>query len=178
VTGLPAGTVGVAVLDGYAYTGHLTEVLKTDIRTGDTVRLAGGGPAGSCVDTTTGPAATFGQAQVIGTDQHLIYVSTSCGIRAVNPITGATHHTGAVGLPYGGEASIGGHTLYYIDYTTKLLTYDLQTATTNNYGPVCDMCSVTADDTAAWIINLYQHSLTKLTPTPVTGIPDATSGTF
>ncbi|GAA2535164.1 putative Ig domain-containing protein [Winogradskya humida] len=127
IVSLPGSLSGVAVVGWYAFTASGSTVSKTNIYTGETRTVAGGN--NGCGDASTGAQATFYSASVVGFDGSLIYVfDSSCGLRAVNPVTGSTRTLRAQANQ---RSSIAGEYLYTINSSNTLYQYGLKSGVTN-----------------------------------------------
>ncbi|MFI5496599.1 putative Ig domain-containing protein [Actinoplanes sp. NPDC051859] len=149
----PALHFGVTVLDGYAYTAVDGRITKTDIDTGATVNHAGSTTM-TCLDAPTGQAATFENSQIIGNDGTLIYTAHwRCGVRAVNPSTGATRKI--VNAETNGDSyAIVGPYLYVSNKWGSLIRHDLQTGERRVLNPGGQQIGgkITADDNYVWLL--------------------------
>jgi hypothetical protein len=179
---------GVAVLNGFAYTVVGYKVVKLDIAAGNgaTAQTVAGNDTSACLDAGSGDQArlnTLG-ARVIGTDGSLIYVlDYHCGLRAVNPTTGATR---TISAPVASSSAIAGRYLYTIDIYGKLWRYDLQAGQpTRLFDGLTFNGYLAADNTNLWVLSnsdnkIYRLSLngtaeTKTFPLPAGGITAARS---
>ncbi|WP_436536651.1 putative Ig domain-containing protein [Actinoplanes sp. HUAS TT8] len=179
---------GVAVIGGYAYTFVGYKVVRYQVAKGKNAAAepVAGSDGYGCVDAGSGSGARFyGNARVIGTDGSLLYVvDFSCGVRAVNPNSGATR---TVPAPFSAGSTIAGHLLYTSDTYGRIWRYDLQSGqNTRMFDGVVDMYGVlAADNTYLWGLNnndnkLYQlpldgSTVVKTFPLPAGGITTARS---
>ncbi|MFG1995645.1 putative Ig domain-containing protein [Actinoplanes sp. NPDC048988] len=118
------GTSGVAVIDDYAYLNKGTQLVKVNKRSGDISVVAGVANTSDCADGVTGDRVHFDArygAQVLGSDGRFVYVYDYCGVRRVNPDTGATITLNATP---GGYGTVAGRWLYLAAGTT-IWRYDL-----------------------------------------------------
>ncbi|ROP28170.1 intein/intein [Couchioplanes caeruleus] len=160
-------TNGVAVLGGYAYTAMGYKVVRYDLAAGKdaTAQTVAGNGSNLCVDASSGAQARIwsSTARVIGTDGSLIYVyDYSCGLRAVNPATGATR---TIKATVNTTTAIAGRYLYTHDYD-KIWRYDLQSGQSAVVVKPFYMSGVlAADNTYVWAFNNNDYKLWRLDPT-------------
>ncbi|GAB7045662.1 GDSL-type esterase/lipase family protein [Catenuloplanes indicus] len=141
---------GVVAANGALYTGVGSQIMRMDPKTGATTPIAGAAGQSGCADATNGAGARFGLYDnvytwngsfptPIGFDGRLLYVRDDlCGIRSVDPVTGAT--TTLTGLPIKEHsttpwrATVAGGTMYILDNPEdapyKLYQRDLATGVT------------------------------------------------
>ena len=138
------------MLGGHAYTVTGNRITKTNVSTGTTADLAGANISG-CADAYTGAAAIFANPRIIGNDGSLIYVNEiDCGIRSVNPVTGATRMLSYVS---GGTSAITGRYIYTNTNQGELWRYDIQSGLTKKIFGTYDKIAVgtiAADDQYVW----------------------------
>ncbi|GAB1641439.1 hypothetical protein KRMM14A1259_18620 [Krasilnikovia sp. MM14-A1259] len=171
--GPDAKSGGVAVVDGYAYTITGNKVVRLDPAAGKnaTAQTVAGSDTNGCTDAGTGSQARFyaSSARIIGTDGSLLYVyDYNCGVRAVNPTTGATRTM--TGLSANTSSTVDGRYLYTAaTYGNGIVRYDLQTGqATNLFGTVSLSSSVlAADNTYVWAFNNNDYKLYRLDPAGV-----------
>jgi RHS repeat-associated protein len=184
-TGLHAAR-GVTALGDYAYVIDGFQLVRIHRYTGATTDVAGSLEGNLCEDVVDGVDAVFYESSVVGTDGTLVYVSGPCGIRSVDPGTGATRVvTSAIGtapitsaMPviangnvYGwGPASNG---------TAELRRADLDTGSVTVLHQA-EPGYLAADDTHLWWIvgrTLYRvDATTGVQTTITTGLPSVVHG--
>ncbi|WP_199517150.1 hypothetical protein, partial [Nucisporomicrobium flavum] len=168
LSGSSASTNGVAVLDDYAYLNKGTELMRVNRATGATSVIAGSADTTTCQDGSTGSQVRFvampgGVIRIVGSDGRFIYLIDNCGVRRVDPATGAT--TTPVAQRLAGASyplvygTIAGKWLYLHDTQTYLWRYDLTSGGTatrfgvsNTYRPGG---AIAADNTYIYFPGYY-----------------------
>ncbi|BCJ42480.1 hypothetical protein GCM10010168_07780 [Actinoplanes ianthinogenes] len=188
---LDAGTNGVAVIGSYAYVTKGLQLLQLDKSTGASTVVAGAAEYG-CVDGTAGSQARFNAnsipVQVVGSDGRFVYLLDSCGLRRVDPASGATTTLVSQGTftGYARFGAIAGKWLYLYD-NAYLWRYDLITGGTPTQVNITmgnrTTAAIAADDSYAylwtgegslWKVNVSTGAGSVLTSgLTVTGAPTA-----
>ncbi|MEV6600040.1 putative Ig domain-containing protein [Actinoplanes sp. NPDC051346] len=151
---------GAAIIGNNAFIADRQTIKKVDLNTGTVTLLAGEAERG-CVDGPSGSIAGFFVddrwdhnrspmvIKVIGTDGTYVYVSDACGIRRVDPNTGAT-----ATMPGGGggweSSTIAGNFLYTTDYYAGLVKVDLTSGKSRIISSARLGGGIAADDQAVW----------------------------
>jgi RHS repeat-associated protein len=124
--GALANPRGVTVLDGAAFTGDGAQIKRVDLATGTTTVLAGNGQDG-CTTADAGAGARFSSGQppvVFGNDGTYLYANDGCGIRRIDPATGATTTISQRSLA---ESATLANGVIYMPFNGWLFHYDLAT---------------------------------------------------
>ncbi|MFC7529344.1 hypothetical protein, partial [Actinoplanes sp. GCM10030250] len=152
---------GVAVLGGYSYTAEGNRIMKIDNDSGLPSFLAGNVNQGSgCVSAASGGDAKFNTdngyspLRVVGADGRFVYATDYCGVRRIDPQSGAVTSLTMAGTFRSRIASvaIAGQFMYTVDNTYGgLAKIDLNSGArvvlhTSHTG------AVAADDDYVWII--------------------------
>ncbi|BCY10906.1 putative Ig domain-containing protein [Actinoplanes sp. L3-i22] len=152
-TGPDRWALGMTVLDGFAYIGMGTKVVRVGVLPGKdpTPTTIAGSDASGCdkADMGMGAQARFYNANIIGNDGELIYINDpTCGLRTVKPADGTTT---TIGPAAGGRTAVAGRNLYSADSAGKISRYDLGTGvTTRVFDGVTMNGPLAADDTYLW----------------------------
>jgi hypothetical protein len=131
--GALSGANGVAVLGGFAFVADGARIIRVDPGSGAISVLAGSANSSGCADTPVGAAAQFwpdGDVKVVGSDGRYVFVTDSCGLRRVDPVTGGTVTLTTAQYT---SVTIAGHSLYAVD-GSSLYRYDLDTGILSRLG--------------------------------------------
>jgi hypothetical protein len=156
---------GVQVLNGVLYAVDNTQLIRVDTGSGATTLIAGAANTATCVNSGTGSNVRFtaqlnGGMKLAGTAGTYLYVLDGCGVRRVNPLTGATttidttrYRQGAVsGTTFYGAS---GALIYKIDLSNLgRPTSWVGLPTINGSVP-----TITVDSTTLWAIDAYGYNL-------------------
>ncbi len=146
--------------------------MAVDRTTGKSTVLAGATTAG-CIDAPVGADARFSSdadypVLVAGSDGTYIYITDACGLRRVDPATGATS---TITSDRYLSISIAGQKLYawgHAGYRDMLYTWDLTTGTILHWasppGGIWGAVAIAADNTSVWIVGGNGDSLYRLNP--------------
>lgn len=157
---------GIAVVKDWAVVANHEQIIRVNRRTQHTapvVQILAGSTMG-CTDAASGADARFSAARVVGSDGSYAYVRDGCGLRRVDPDTGATVTLGAAP----DQVSVNGQDMYELTGSTlkrrNLARGTVQTLTNNApYG------AVVGDSVYAYIIthdSVYRINVdTRLTRT-------------
>lgn len=159
---------GSVVVGNSVFVSSGDRIIRVDKTTGQITLVAGSASKGGCVDAPTGAEAGFAGAvnytldgeptsglHVVGYDGRLLYVTEyGCGVRSVDPVTGATRTLTGVGgtEEYHGvpkTTSVAGHTLYSSgarDGHNDIYQRDLTTGVTSVLVSVPDVVDVLVTD--------------------------------
>ncbi|MBG0825834.1 RHS repeat-associated core domain-containing protein [Planomonospora sp. ID91781] len=179
-TGALGTANGIAMIGDTAFVADGTRIVGVNKSTGATSTLAGVTSSSSCSDASNGADARFAfktfsnnnarPPRVVATDGRMIYVTDDCGLRSVNPATGAT--TTLTGTYYDDAAMVGSSLYVYDSGWSQITQYDLVTGTYRTLSGKFPGGGLAGDDRYLWIVE--NGSLHRIDP--VTG-SSATSTT-
>ncbi|MFC3384354.1 outer membrane protein assembly factor BamB family protein [Couchioplanes azureus] len=186
VATLPGTRYGLTVVKDFIYTASNSQISTTNLYTGNTLTVAGSNSTG-CRDGERGADVILNYPRIIGNDGSLIYISEdSCGVRAVNPVTGSTRRISG----YTGQSTIAGKYLYTLSSSGTLYQYGLHSGVTNvvaqGIAPGTSMAAEEMGDKAlVWLLNGQTIALLtpadtggKISALPIGGTPETTSTTL
>ena len=169
---------GVAVVGGAAFTADGNEIKRVDLATGAVSVLAGVAGDARCVDAATGAESryeTYAPVTVVGSDGTFVITRDQCGLRRVDPTTGAT--ITMVPMRFG-SGTLVGTTFYGVSNgMSGLYRVDMTAGTTTFLSGIGDYgAPVAADANAVWLLSsgslkrfdLATHELTTLAIMPTT----------
>ena len=188
-------TGGAVAAGAFTYVGTNGSVRRVDRATGEVTTLAGHPTDRSCVNSTSGTGARFGQVAGVTTDGYYLYVADmSCGIRRVSLATGATSTVNTMGstvLTFGPDGNLyaggsDGGSFYGRWGYGALYRVNPSTGVAVSFGGLGSVQAVASDGTYVWATNAtacYNPCQTELvrvamdgTATTVRGYAPITSG--
>ncbi|MET8147894.1 DUF6923 family protein [Actinoplanes sp. NPDC049668] len=173
VLGPASDTNGVAVLGGYAYLNKGTQLLKVNKASGASSVVAGVAGSASCQNGSTGDQVRFKAiTRVVGADGRFVYLIDGCGLRRIDPATGAGSTIAAQPSstnPWQ-HGTIAGKWLYLITTNAIISRFDLTSGSAptllyNNL--ISGYNAIAADDTYLYGVGASNGSLYRIDP--VTG---------
>ncbi|WIM95225.1 putative Ig domain-containing protein [Actinoplanes oblitus] len=174
LAGTGAATNGIALLGGFAYLNKGTQLVKVNKSSGAVTVVAGSAASTDCGNAALGTDVRFAaQLRVIGSDGRFVYVYDECGLRRVDPATGATSTVGIPQLDYNyvyvKYGTVAGKYAYLVAETGTVYRYDLTSTDAKTYPYVLSSTgygyganAIAADDTYLYGLRPYDNMLYRI----------------
>jgi RHS repeat-associated protein len=161
-----AGANGIAVVGQSAVVANGYQLMRVDRTSGAVSVLAGSSSGSSCTDAPDGAGAQFSGGnsyplsplRVIGGDGTFAYVADGCGLRRVDPTSGATLTLNSMRNTW---TSITGQYVYGRSNNT-IYRWDLTTGTSKTISTSAPSGQVVGDATNVWIIHAGTRAVHRM----------------